>query len=161
MKIHALAALKPNASLETFVYEKSIGKDDVLIAVKYCSIVGGDILFIDNRWNDTSYPYVPSSEVFGVVKDKGENVKDLNPGDYVGISYQMSSCMQCEYCKQGKEQFCNQQKVLGVNGFGGLADFIISNTRTCWLDVFRINSLFCNQEIRSSNWCNSRSSWSW
>lgn len=129
MKIHALAALKTNVPLEPFVYEKEVGKDEVLIAVKYCSLAGGDILFIDNLWGDTSYPYIPSLEAFGVVTEKGENVKDLKVGDYVGISYQMTSCMQCEYCKQGKEQFCRKQKVLGVNGFGALADYIVFDSR--------------------------------
>ena len=69
------------------------------------------------------------SEIFGIVKDKGREVKDLEVGDYVGIGYQITSCFECDYCKQGKEQFCLQQKVLSVNGFGGLADYIVFDSR--------------------------------
>lgn len=129
MKINALAAKTPKGFLEPFVYEREIKPSDVLISIKYCSMTRGDVCFIDNFWGDTNYPLVPGSEIFGIVKEKGKEVKDLEIGDYVGVGYQMTSCSNCEYCKQGKEQFCKQQKVLSVNGFGGLADYIVFDSR--------------------------------
>lgn len=129
MKIKAWAAQKPKAGLEEFYYEKVIGPLDVLIKVKYCSFTRGDVCFIDNFWSDTSYPFVPSSEAFGVIKKTGNEVKDFKVGDFVGIGYQMNSCFECEHCKAGKEQFCQKQKVLGVNGYGALAEHIIFDSR--------------------------------
>lgn len=136
MKINAWAVKAPKEKLEKFVYEKEIGPLDVLISIKYCSFTRGDVRFIDNFWEDTSYPLVPGSEIFGIVQEKGNKVKDLEIDDYVGVGYQMSSCFECEYCKNGKEQFCQKQKVLCVNGHGGLADYIISDNRF----VFKIPS---------------------
>lgn len=129
MKINALSVITPKGNLEPFEYEKEIGVMDVLISVKYCSVAGGDVCFIDNLWGDTIYPLVPSSEVFGVVEQIGSEVKDLKVGDFVGTGYQMSSCGECEYCKAGKEQFCKSQKVLQINGFGGTADYLIFDSR--------------------------------
>lgn len=128
MKINTFAVKTPGGSLEPFAYENKLGQFDVLVSIKYCSMTRGDVCFIDNFWGDTNYPLVPGSEMFGVVKEKGSQVKDLEIGDFVGMGYQMSSCMECEYCKSGKEQFCKQQSVLSINGYGGLADNIIFNS---------------------------------
>ncbi len=129
MKIQALAVLKSGEGLKPFEYDTEIGVNDVLVTLKYCSMARGDVRFMSNFWGDTNFPLVPSSEMFGVVEQKGSDVKDIEIGDYVGIGYQMSSCHECEYCLVGKEQFCHSQKVLAVGGFGGLAKQIVFDSR--------------------------------
>lgn len=136
MKIQALAVLKSGESLSPFEYEAILGPKDVLIDLKYCSMTKGDIRFMSNFWNDTKFPLVPSSEAFGTISQVGSEVKDLMVGDYIGLGYQMSSCHQCEYCLSGKEQFCLDQKVVCVGGFGGLAKQIVFDSRF----VFKIPS---------------------
>ena len=129
MKIQALAVLKNGEGLKPFEYDAEVGANDVLVDLKFCSMTRGDIRFMQNFWNDTNFPLVPSSEMFGTIQQVGSNVKDFEVGDYVGIGYQMSSCHECEYCKAGKEQFCHSQKVLAVGGYGGLAKQIIFDGR--------------------------------
>ena len=125
MKIHAWAADGPKQELLPYIYEKEVGENDVLIQVTYCSLLKADTFFIDNVWGDSKYPLVPSSEIFGVVVQKGIHVADVQIGDYVGVGYQVYSCLKCEYCLQGKEQFCNKQRLLEVHENGGLAQHII------------------------------------
>ena len=127
MKINAWAVLKPKQKLTKFSYEKEIGDNDVLIKINYCSLLKADTFFIDNFWGDTKYPLVPSSEIFGAVTKRGSRVGNISIGDYVGIGYQVYSCLECSYCKQGKEQFCKQQRLIGVHENGGLAEHIIVN----------------------------------
>ncbi|MCR4329926.1 MAG: NAD(P)-dependent alcohol dehydrogenase [Candidatus Roizmanbacteria bacterium] len=129
MKICAYAAKTFKGELAKWSYDGKIGPYDVLIDIQYCGISRGDVLFIDNRWGDTHYPLVPGYEIFGTIKDKGIKVKDLEIGEYVGAGYQISSCMECQYCKKGKEQFCKKQKVLLVSGYGGASDVIIVDNR--------------------------------
>jgi D-arabinose 1-dehydrogenase-like Zn-dependent alcohol dehydrogenase len=129
MKIQSLAVLKSSEGLKPFEYESEVGPDDVLINLKYCSMTRGDVRFISDFWGDTKFPLVPGSEMFGVIEEIGNNVKDFEVGDYVGAGYQMSSCHECDYCLAGKEQFCHNQKVLCVGGFGGLAKQIIFDSR--------------------------------
>jgi uncharacterized zinc-type alcohol dehydrogenase-like protein len=129
ININAWAVKSPAGILEPFTYEQELRALDVLIAIKYCSLTRGDVGFIDNLWRDTTYPLVPGSEIFGTVKKTGESVRDLEVGDFVGVGYQITSCFTCRYCRQGKEQFCRRQKVVGVDGFGGLADHIVSDSR--------------------------------
>lgn len=129
MDIKAWGVEKANEKIHEFHYRKELGENDVLIDLKYCTLLRADVFFIGNFWGDSKYPMVPSSEMFGEVSQIGKNVKDVKTGDYVGVSYQIYSCGECVYCKTGKEQFCEKQRVIEVNEFGGLAENIIVDSR--------------------------------
>jgi D-arabinose 1-dehydrogenase-like Zn-dependent alcohol dehydrogenase len=128
MIINAWAALGTKQKLSKFSYDKDMGENDILVQIKYCSLLKADIFFIDNFWNDTKYPLVPSSEMFGIITRIGSKVENLMIGDYVGVSYQVYACLKCDYCNNGTEQFCKQQRLLGIHEYGGLAEHIIVNS---------------------------------
>jgi D-arabinose 1-dehydrogenase-like Zn-dependent alcohol dehydrogenase len=129
MKIKALAAYKTGSKLEPFEYERSVKDDEILVKIKYRSITTPDLRFIENFWGDSSYPLVPSAEIMGEVVELGVKVTDFQLGDVVGVGYQIDSCGVCLYCKSGRENLCQQQKVLQVNAYGGLANHIIVSHR--------------------------------
>lgn len=129
MKIKAYAVKEKGGRPELFYYEKEIGRKDVLVKITHCSIARGDIQFMNDDWGDTTFPVVPGHEIVGIVADTGPDVADLKTGDRVGIGYQQEACFECEFCKQGKEQLCPDQKVIGVNCYGGLAEHIITDSR--------------------------------
>ncbi|MBI3576714.1 NAD(P)-dependent alcohol dehydrogenase [Candidatus Gottesmanbacteria bacterium] len=129
MKINGFAAFGPRMKLEKFSYEKDIGENDVLVSVKYTTCTLGDTRFIDNFWGDTHYPLIPGAEIIGVIEETGKNVKSLRKGDAVGLGYQVGACFYCEYCLAGKEQFCQQQKLICLGEYGGFADSIIVDYR--------------------------------
>lgn len=129
MNIKAWGVDKPNEKLHELHYKKELGENEVVIDLKYCSLLRADVFFIENFWGDSKYPMVPSSEMFGIVSDIGNNVKDIKIGDFVGVNYQVYSCSDCLYCREGKEQFCDKQKVIEVDEFGGLAENIIVDSR--------------------------------
>jgi uncharacterized zinc-type alcohol dehydrogenase-like protein len=129
MDIKAWGVDKPNEKIHELHYQKELGENEVLIHLKYCSLLRADVFFIENFWGDSKYPMVPSSEMFGVVSQVGKNVRDVETGDYVGANYQVYSCGECSYCKAGKEQFCGKQRVIEANEFGGLAENIIVDSR--------------------------------
>ena len=130
--ISAWAAKEKGGLLKKFTYQSEIRPLETLVKVKYCSLTRGDIRFIDNFWGDIVYPVVPGLEIIGVVEETGSEVKNLKIGEYVGIGYQIGSCFKCEYCLSGKEQFCASQKVIPINGYGGLAEQIIVDYRFCF-----------------------------
>ena len=129
MKIKAHAIKKSGGKAEPFYYEKAIGKNDVLVRITYCSITRGDIQIIDNDWGDTKFPVVPGHEIIGIVEDGGPGVTSLKRKDRVGIGYQLGACFNCEFCKEGNEQFCPNQKVVAVDCYGGLAEHIVVDER--------------------------------
>lgn len=143
MEIIAFAANSPNGQLNRFIYQKELGDFEVLVSIKYCSITNGDVKFIDNYWNDTKYPMVPGSEIFGIISNIGNKVGNFKIGDFVGIGFQVYSCSSCEYCLAGLEQFCLNQKNLQVNEYGGAANKIIVHHR----HVFHIPDAFQNENF--------------
>jgi len=127
--INAYAVRRPGGIAEPFSYQRALGPNDVLVGVTHCSIARGDVQFIDNDWGDTRFPLVPGHEIVGVVDQIGSAVEGLKAGDRVGIGYQQSACFACELCRDGHEHLCPQQKVIGVDCYGGLADSIGVDSR--------------------------------
>jgi len=129
MKIKAYGVKEKGGRPEPFYYEREIGKNDVLVKISHCSIARGDIQLMNDDWGDTKFPVVPGHEIVGIVEETGSNVNGLRVGDRVGIGYQQEACFECEFCKEGNEQFCPYQKVIAVNCYGGLAEHIITDNR--------------------------------
>jgi Zn-dependent alcohol dehydrogenases len=127
--INAYAVTHQGGPAEPFSYQKALGSNDVLVRVTHCSIARGDVQFIDNDWGDTRFPLVPGHEIVGVVEETGSAVTGVMAGDRVGIGYQQGACFSCEFCKDGNEQLCPKQKVIGVDCYGGLADYIGVDSR--------------------------------
>lgn len=129
MNIKAWGVDRQKENIHELTYDKELGNNEVLVDIKFCSLLRADVFFIENFWGDSKYPMVPSSEMFGVVSKVGKDVQDIKLGDFVGVNYQVYSCGECEFCKSGKEQFCEKQRVIEVNEFGGLAENIIVDSR--------------------------------
>ena len=122
--INAFAVHHQGGIAEPFSYQRALGANDVLVKVTHCSVARGDVQYIDNEWGDTRFPLVPGHEIVGVVDEAGPAVVGLQRGDRVGIGYQQAACFSCEFCRDGHEQLCPEQKVIGVDCHGGLADYI-------------------------------------
>ncbi|MGO4293011.1 NAD(P)-dependent alcohol dehydrogenase [Chitinophaga sp. RAB17] len=129
MKIKAYGIKEEGGKAEPFYYERNVGDNEVRVKIIYCSIARGDVQFITNDWGDTKFPLVPGHEIVGIVEETGPNVTTLNVGDRVGIGYQQEACFDCEFCRAGNEQYCAQQKVIGVDCYGGLAEQIVVDNR--------------------------------
>ena len=129
IEITAFAIRNKGGTAEPFIYGREIGRHDALVRLTHRSITRGDIQFIENDWGDTRFPLVPSHEMVGIVEQIGPDVTELRGGDRVGIGFQLGACFECNYCRQGREQFCPHQTVVGVNAYGGLAEQIVVDAR--------------------------------
>ncbi len=129
MKITAYSVNQPGDIPKLFTYERRLGRSEVLVKISHCAMTNGDVQMMNNAWGDSKYPLVPGHEIIGRVERAGANVSGLKSGDRVGIGYQLKACFKCAYCKNGNEQFCVQQKVVGVHEYGGLAEHIIVDYR--------------------------------
>ncbi|WP_276371908.1 NAD(P)-dependent alcohol dehydrogenase [Chryseolinea sp. H1M3-3] len=134
MKIQAYAVKHPGGNVEPFAYERRIGKHDVLIKISHCSLASGDVQMMNNEWGDSKFPLIPGHEIIGTVEQTGSHVIGLKNGDRVGVGYQLNACFKCQPCRDGNEQFCLKQKVVGVDLPGGLAKHIVVD----WRFAFKI-----------------------
>src|SRR5262249_24884435 len=110
---HGYAARKAHAPLSPFRFERrELRSRDVLIEIDYCGVCHSDIHQARDEWGGSTLPMVPGHEIVGRVARVGSQVSKFKVGDHAGVGCLVDSCRECEGCKDGLEQFCE-------NGFVG------------------------------------------
>lgn len=116
---HALVTPSAGAPFEVRKIEhRDLRDDDVLIDISYAGICHSDIHQGREEWGKAIFPMVPGHEIAGVVSAVGAGVTRHKVGDRVGVGCMVDSCGECEYCKDGQEQFCQRGAVMTYNGTG-------------------------------------------
>lgn len=130
MNYDAYAALAEKQILTSYHYEpEKLGPWDIEVKILCCGICYSDVHLIDNDWQISHYPLVPGHEIIGIVQAVGDQVNSVLKGQRVGVGWQRSSCMHCEWCHQGEENLCDQQEATCVDHPGGFANFIRVDSR--------------------------------
>ena len=131
MKVYGFGTTSAEEKLEAVQFERNEpGEGEVKIKVTHCGICHSDLHQARNDWGNTQYPCVPGHEVVGVVTSVGPKVKKYKEGDIVGVGCMVDSCLDCEYCDNGNEQYCSgprsatltyngPKKPDGTNSYGG------------------------------------------
>jgi uncharacterized zinc-type alcohol dehydrogenase-like protein len=105
----AYAAATAGAPLAPFAIERRApGAHDVLIDILYCGVCHSDIHQARDEWGAGIFPMVPGHEIVGRVAAVGAHVTRFKLGDAVGVGCFVDSCRECEPCKAGDEQYCDQ-----------------------------------------------------
>jgi L-iditol 2-dehydrogenase len=110
----ALLLTEPSQLEVTEMPTPDIGPNDVLIEVGACGICGSDIHGYDGSSGRRIPPLVMGHEAAGIISTIGKNVIDYAVGDRVTFD-SMISCGQCDYCKSGAINLCDNRQVLGVS----------------------------------------------
>jgi Zn-dependent alcohol dehydrogenase len=80
------------------------GKGEVAVDLAACAICHSDIIFADGGWGG-QLPAVYGHEAAGVVRQVGQGVDDIRPGDHVVVTL-IRSCGNCGSCAQGAPVTC-------------------------------------------------------
>ncbi len=100
------------------IEHRDLRDDDVLIDIEFAGICHSDIHQGREEWGEAIFPMVPGHEIAGVVAAVGGAVTGHQVGDRVGVGCMVDSCGECEYCKDGQENFCARGAVMTYNGRG-------------------------------------------
>ncbi len=107
---------------------------DVEIEILYCGVCHSDLHTVRNEWHGTIYPCVPGHEIVGRVVSVGNHVSKFKAGDLAAVGCLVDSCRECDYCKEGLEQYCEEgntgtynspDRHLGTHTFGGYSESIV------------------------------------
>eukprot|EP00403_Amphidinium_massartii_P030870 CAMPEP_0178401334 /NCGR_PEP_ID=MMETSP0689_2-20121128/16248_1 /TAXON_ID=160604 /ORGANISM="Amphidinium massartii, Strain CS-259" /LENGTH=369 /DNA_ID=CAMNT_0020022151 /DNA_START=75 /DNA_END=1184 /DNA_ORIENTATION=+ len=82
------------------------GDEDIVFRLVCCGVCHSDLHFVENDLGNSRYPLVPGHELAGIVTHVGNAVTKFAVGDKVAVGCFVDSCRECEYCKQGDEQYC-------------------------------------------------------
>jgi len=105
----AYAAATAGAPLVPFTIERRApGPHDVLIDILYCGVCHSDIHQARDEWGGSIFPMVPGHEIVGRVAEVGAQVTRFQVGQAVGVGCFVDSCRECEPCRAGEEQYCDQ-----------------------------------------------------
>ncbi|MGC2698022.1 MAG: zinc-dependent alcohol dehydrogenase [Candidatus Angelobacter sp.] len=127
MKAAVLHELRKPLAIEEVERPKP-GENEVLIQVEACGVCHSDLHIVDGDWKQfggiTKIPLIPGHEVAGRVAEVGSGVRELKPGDRVGVPWIFWTCGECEFCREGNENLCVKQKITGLTVDGGYAEYI-------------------------------------
>jgi len=101
--------------------------DQVLIKVSVCGICRTDLHIFDGELKNPKLPLVMGHQIVGKVVKIGNQVSGIAIGDRVGVPWLGGSCGSCSYCKEGKENLCDQAIYTGYSVDGGFAEYTVAN----------------------------------
>jgi 2-desacetyl-2-hydroxyethyl bacteriochlorophyllide A dehydrogenase len=116
-----------------------IGPEDVLIQVQAAGLCGTDLHVYD--WPENivreykpKLPLVMGHEFAGVIVQAGPQVKNVKVGDRV-TAMPVLYCEDCYFCRDGKENICDNRPILGIGTQGAFAQYISIRSR----NVYRLD----------------------
>lgn len=104
----------------------------VLIKVHACGVCRTDLHVVDGDLTEPALPLIPGHQIVGTVAQVGTSVTSFKIGDRVGVPWLGGSCNQCEYCRSGQENLCDESKYTGYHINGGFAEFAAADERFCF-----------------------------
>jgi uncharacterized zinc-type alcohol dehydrogenase-like protein len=159
--------MAPSAPFEQYeITRRALGPRDVAIQVKFAGICHSDIHQAREEWGKATFPMVPGHEIGGVVVAVGAEVTNFTVGQHAGVGCMVDSCLKCDHCAAGNEQFCVTGCVFTYNGkykyehsaeytaeggnitYGGYSESIVVDSKFCLaipqsLDLAAATPLLC------------------
>lgn len=107
---------------------------EVLIRVAACGVCHTDLHYIDHGTPTfKAPPVILGHEISGTIVEVGADVTGFAPGDRVLVAAVLS-CGNCDTCRAGRENICENSVMLGNNIDGGYAELVAVPAR----DVFHL-----------------------
>jgi alcohol dehydrogenase, propanol-preferring len=100
------------------------GDGEILIKVSACGVCHTELDEIEGRTPPPRLPIVLGHQVVGRVVTQGQRARHFNIGDRVGVAWIFSACGQCEHCRSGNENLCQDFKATGRDVHGGYAQYM-------------------------------------
>src|SRR5690349_4855716 len=105
--------------------------DEVRVRVEACGVCRTDLHVVDGELAHVVPPLIPGHEIVGIVEETGAAVRDIAPGERVGIAWLGSTCGICAYCRDDRENLCDAPEFTGYTRPGGFATHVNARAAYC------------------------------
>ncbi len=104
----------------------SIGRDEILIRVKACSINHLDIWVREGiPAYKLTLPHISGCDIAGIIEAAGQDIdsRSIQAGDRVIVPPGLS-CFKCPNCLAGMDNLCESYRIIGAQVDGGYAEYV-------------------------------------
>jgi 2-desacetyl-2-hydroxyethyl bacteriochlorophyllide A dehydrogenase len=108
---------------------RALQNNEVLLKISACGVCGTDLKILAGE-SHSRPPIILGHEFCGYIKDCGNAVKNLKPGDYVSVDPNIY-CGECQFCRRGRINLCENLTALGVDINGGFAEYCLAPAAQC------------------------------
>src|SRR5262249_58189290 len=123
--LRSIAPIEQNPLELTEAPQPQPGAGQVRVKVSVCGVCRTDLHVIEGELPRQVLPIIPGHQVIGRVEKVGAGVTRFKIGDRVGIPWLHQTCGVCEYCREGKENLCENATFTGWLVNGGFAEYIV------------------------------------
>ncbi len=108
------------------------GPGQILIKVAACGVCRTDLHIFDGELDRPKLPLVLGHEIVGRVEATGAGVEEAAVGTRVGVPWLGHTDGTCFYCRQGRENLCDNPRFTGYQIDGGYAEYTLADARYCF-----------------------------
>lgn len=114
------AADGPRTLRSVALERRNLRPEDIAVRVGYCGVCHSDLHALKGRARapegSATDPLVPGHEFTGVVTEIGSGVTRFAIGDAVAVGNIVDSCLRCDMCRSGQENYCRELPTLTYGG---------------------------------------------
>jgi alcohol dehydrogenase, propanol-preferring len=115
---------------ETAIPSPAVGQ--VLVKVLACGVCRTDLHVVDGELPRPKLPIVPGHEIVGRVAAVGADVSGFSMGQRIGVPWLARTCGICPFCRDGRENLCDNPLFTGYTWDGGYATHALADARFCF-----------------------------
>jgi propanol-preferring alcohol dehydrogenase len=108
------------------------GNGQLLLRVHACGVCRTDLHVVDGDLTEPKLPLIPGHQIVGTVVRAGKGAARFSIGERVGVPWLGGSCGQCEFCRTGRENLCDNARYTGYQLDGGFAELTVADERFCF-----------------------------
>jgi propanol-preferring alcohol dehydrogenase len=108
------------------------GPGQLLLKVLACGVCRTDLHVVDGELEAPRLPLIPGHEIVARVEALGEGVRGVAVGERMGVPWLGHACGHCRYCRDDRENLCDEPGFTGYQIDGGYADYTVADADFCF-----------------------------
>ena len=99
------------------------GEKEILVKVSACGVCHTELDEIEGRTPPSKLPVILGHQIVGKVEALGKKTRKFRIGDRIGIAWINSACGKCSFCRESRENLCEDFVATGRDVNGGYAEY--------------------------------------
>jgi len=125
MLLRQFAPIKKNPLELIDIPTPEPNEEEILIKINVCGVCHTDLHTVEGELPDVMLPVVPGHQVVGKIAKSGSRVFRFKEGDRVGAAWLYSTDGTCRFCRNNKENLCENGRFTGYSRHGGYAEYMV------------------------------------